>query len=304
MAAIVFVGATLIVALVAVATGWESWVALRQEASGFPWTARPLPLVLALTSGIAALLATGRVWAAMFGGAGGRSNPREAVAAWLGSNLGRYIPGKVWQLTGITAWFNVRGDSGAAGFATSLALQAIMLATGTGLGLALGGAAAIEGVDWRLAAGAGLVLLILLHPRVLNGAIRRVAHLLREAPPDAALSGRAVVLAALASIAIWGLYGVGLSALVAGLAPTSPLPPHVGTGVFAAAYVAGYVVLIAPGGLVVREGALTVLLVATTGMPAGAAAAVAVAARVWSTLAELAAFGLATLGLRRGGAEG
>jgi uncharacterized membrane protein YbhN (UPF0104 family) len=70
------------------------------------------------------------------------------------------------------------------------------------------------------------------------------------------------------------------------------------------AYVAGYVVLIAPGGLVVREGAMAALLVTLAGIPLGAAAAIAAAARVWTTVAELIAFAVVAGGLRRGGETG
>jgi uncharacterized membrane protein YbhN (UPF0104 family) len=67
---------------------------------------------------------------------------------------------------------------------------------------------------------------------------------------------------------------------------------HVLTGVFAASYVVGYMALIAPGGLVVREGAMTGLLTELSEMPVGVAAAVAILARLWLVGAELGALAL------------
>ena len=296
VAALVFLGLALIGVGVAIVTSWGSWVTLREQAAGFGWQARPLRLFASLALGVAALLATGGVWAILFRGAGGSASPREAAAAWLGSNLGRYLPGKVWQLTGITAWFAARGDSGAAGFATSLALQAIMLVTGAGLGVAFGGEAVADGVSPLLAGGLAVPLVLLLHPRVLDWVVRRVARLIREPEPGASVGGAAIARSAVGAVGIWFVYGVGLALLIDGLAPGHAPPPHVATGVFAAAYVAGYVVLIAPGGLLVREGA--------TGRPAGPAAAIAIAARLWTTAAELAALGLAGIGLRGGRSRG
>jgi len=58
-------------------------------------------------------------------------------------------------------------------------------------------------------------------------------------------------------------------------------------GIYSAAYVAGYVVLFAPGGLVVREGAMAALLAATAGVPVSVGAAVAILARLWATASEL-----------------
>ena len=57
----------------------------------------------------------------------------------------------------------------------------------------------------------------------------------------------------------------------------------------------GYIALISPGGLVVREGAMILLLATVLSVPAGVAAVLAVAARVWTIVCELAAFGVAML---------
>jgi uncharacterized membrane protein YbhN (UPF0104 family) len=58
-------------------------------------------------------------------------------------------------------------------------------------------------------------------------------------------------------------------------------------GVYSAAYVAGYLVLFAPGGLVIREGAMAALLAATAGVPLSVGGAVAILARFWATATEL-----------------
>ncbi len=299
-----FVVAAIGTAVLAVAGGWESWHALRDEAEGFAWHLRPWWLVGAPGFAVAALLTTGRLWAYLFRKAGGRASTREAIAAWLGSNLGRYVPGKIWQLTGIAAYLRARGDSGAAGFATSLALQAVILVTGTGVGVALAGGAASDALDPRAALALGIVLLVALHPAVLDRVIGLGARLLREPAPEGRLRPGTLLRACGLAIVVWMLYGVGLWCLVRGLAPAASLRPHDAAGIFAMAYVAGYVVLIAPGGLVVREGAMAALLVTLAGIPLGAAAAIAAAARVWTTVAELIAFAVVAGGLRRGGETG
>ena len=57
------------------------------------------------------------------------------------------------------------------------------------------------------------------------------------------------------------------------------------TGIFAAAYLAGYLAVFVPGGLGVREGALAILL--SLYIPATIAVAAAVLARIWTTAVEL-----------------
>jgi uncharacterized membrane protein YbhN (UPF0104 family) len=54
---------------------------------------------------------------------------------------------------------------------------------------------------------------------------------------------------------------------------------------FGAAYLIGFLALFAPGGLGVREGIITLLLASY--LPGGLPAAVAVAARLWTTAIEL-----------------
>lgn len=298
MGAAVFIVASLIVIALGVAGGWESWTALRAEAASFPWAARPWPLGLALLSGVLALLLTGRVWASLLRGAGASTPPAEAVAAWLGSNLGRYLPGKVWQLGGIAAYLRARGESGSAGLGTSLALQVVVLVIGGGVGVAFAGTAVLGGVDPMLTGAVGLALLLVLHPAVLDVAMRFGARLMGENHPPVAPTPRALARTGVLMLVVWGVYGLGLWALVAGLAPGVALGWLTASGVFAGAYVTGYLVLVAPGGLIVREGAMAALLVAATGVSPGVGAALAVAARLWTTLSELAAFAIAALVLR------
>jgi hypothetical protein len=300
----VFVLAALVTAVVAILGGWDSWRVLRAAAADFPWQVNVWSLFAALGCAVGALLGTGRLWAHLFHQAGGRAEPREAVAAWIGSNLGRYIPGKIWQLTGIAAYLRARGDSGAAGFGTSLALQAVMLVTGAGVGVALAGGSATGALDPTFALVLGALLLAGLHPWVLDRVVRLGARLLREPAPVGRLDIATLAKAGALGVGIWALYGLGFWLLVGGLAPGGSLGPWTAAGIFASAYVAGYVVLIAPGGLIVRESALAALLAAATGMPLGATVAIAAAARIWTTVAELLAFALVAPGLRRGGEAG
>ena len=95
-------------------------------------------------------------------------------------------------------------------------------------------------------------------------------------------------------------YGVGLLLLLRGVGvawEVMQIPAL--TGIFAASYVIGYLVLVAPGGLVVREGAMTALLVDLGGLALGVAAAVAIMARVWMVVTEFVALALVLAWSRR-----
>ena len=298
----VFLLAALAAVGLALSGSWAAWEDLR--ASGLSgWRVRPLWLATAVGCEVAALCASGVVWAWLFRAAGGRAGVPEAASAWLGSNLGRYIPGKIWQATGLVAYVRGRGDSGATAFATLIAFQAAIVVTGVVLAVAVLGTRAFEGLGrWPLIA-VGVVLAAALTPPVLRFVIRLGRRLLRETPEhgSADLDGRMLCRAVVGSLFIWPLHGLGFLALLEGLVLENTVGFAAALGVFAGSYVVGYLALVAPGGLIVREGAIVSLLAAATAVPAAPAVALALAARLWTMAAELVSFGLALALLRSAG---
>lgn len=292
-AAALFVLAALAFVGWALADRWADLERMRAEVGGFGWRLSPGWLAAALAVAVADLFWMGAVWVHLYRSGGGRMGWGEGVRVWLATNLGRYIPGKVWQLSGLAVHLRESGESGSLGLASALAFQVVVLVTGIAVAAGVLGAdlALVPGGSPAVAAAAVLLLLGLLHPRVVRGGMRLAARVLdREEAPDAAPpTGPALLRSAGGMVAAWGLYGVGLWCLVRGLSASVEAGPVLLTGVFAAAYVAGYLVLVAPGGLLVREGAMTGLLAALTPMGAAVAGAVAVAARIWVTVAEIAA---------------
>ena len=113
----------------------------------------------------------------------------------------------------------------------------------------------------------------------------------------------AMLRAAMTLVAVWAGYGIGFYAIGRGFAGSSAPGLLAATGIFAASYVAGYVVLVAPGGLLVREGAMALLLVGVAGAPAPLAAVLAILARLWVTAAEILAFLIAVVAARHVGSH-
>ena len=66
-------------------------------------------------------------------------------------------------------------------------------------------------------------------------------------------------------------------------------------GTIAASYLWGYIVVLAPGGLGVREVAMSLLLAQIPGFPVAASLVVAAWSRIWFTFAEVAPLGLVPL---------
>lgn len=299
VATLIFLLVSLAAVVLAFSRTWGDWsgVAGSTEAN---WRVRPVWLAGAVASSATALWMSGAVWGALFRASGGRTGIRQAALAWLGSNLGRYLPGKIWQVTGLVGYLRTRGDSGAGALATLLVFQSVMLATGAGLGLATLGTRAFQGFGpWPIVLGA-LGVAVALTPPALRLVVRLGQRLLREPgdPEPVSIGGKILVRTVVGGLVVWSLHGFGFWALLQGLVAENPVDLIVACGVFSTSYVIGYLAVIAPGGMIVREGAITSLLSASASISLGPAVAVALAARLWATVAELIAFGVGLVVVR------
>lgn len=247
------------------------------------WALFVLSAVLLLLGFLASSLLWGRMVEVLGGPRLGRI---EACRIYFTANLGRYVPGKVWQLAGLA--YLARD----AGVAVSTATAAAVLVQATSLGGAtLVGAGALVGParpwsGWGPWAAGFLVLALgvaLLPPVFRRGMALWFRLAGREAPdafrPDATFGLRWIGLFA----GNWILYGGAFWLLASSFGVGEPFV--VLAPAFAAAYVLGYLMIFAPAGLGVREGFLIAFL--EPGLGAGAAAALAVVARLWITALEL-----------------
>ena len=82
----------------------------------------------------------------------------------------------------------------------------------------------------------------------------------------------------------WLLFGLSFHFFLSALMSSPDFSPWFSSGAYIAAYNLGYISLITPGGLGVREGVMTALLAPFLGKPA--AASVALIHRVLITIAE------------------
>lgn len=288
-------------ALVAAVESVEELVALWEEVAAYPWRFRSSLLVAAAAASSAALLLTGVAWVRFFRAVGGRIAYGPGTLAWLGTNLGRYIPGKVWQVTGLAVYVRRKGGSGALAVSSSVAVQGVTLLGGLAL------AAGILGSDLLGATGAvgrtalaGLALCLFLHPAVIRRFTRWLGRWLGESPELGPIGVGEMARLAAGLTAAWVLHGLAFWLFLRGVVGPDAPPPWTATGIFAAAYLTGYAVFLAPAGLVVREGAMAALLVSLTPLGPAVAAAASIGARLWATVSEAAALGAGWVWARSG----
>jgi hypothetical protein len=227
---------------------------------------------------------------------------RTALQFWSISNLGRYVPGKIWQITGVML---VAKDLGVPpGLAAAIGVLSLLLMVATGALLGFGLLPSVFASDALRLGAAALSALALalpvLRPAILREAMDRIPRAIPRG--EIAEPTRAGVLRLVAAfVLVWVVHGAVFHVLCAAFAPVSPEDVLPLTGAFCIAYVSGLLALIAPGGIGVREEVLGATLAAV--IPGGPVHVIAIAARVWTMVAELAVLGVALAFRLRDGRE-
>lgn len=201
------------------------------------------------------------------------------------SNLGKYLPGKIWTVTGMVYLVGQEGVPAKPALVSSALHQAFTLIPGAVFATSVLGVG-IWGNTSPWAIGIGMALgILLLYPPIFRALLNFALRLFGRERIDFELSfARAFGLFWL-YVAAWVLYGASFWCMNLGIGlPSAPFLPV--SAAYCAAYIVGFVAIFAPGGLGVREGVLAVVLAPY--LPAGLATAVAVVSRFWMTIVELA----------------
>ena len=215
----------------------------------------------------------------------------EASRIWFLSNLGKYVPGNIWSLTAMGVMARRRGLSALAAAGSSVIMQTVSLATGTGIVMITGARL----LDQPLLVGAAvllLIILLLLAPRVLPPIVRWVGTLVGRSILPPTIPAASIWTAAVTSTLSWLLYGVAFQLFVRGLLGSAPGELTSYIAVYTAAYILGFISPIAPAGLGVRELTLAAFMTQLGLANEADAALVAIAARLWLTIVELVPSGL------------
>jgi uncharacterized membrane protein YbhN (UPF0104 family) len=253
-------------------------------------TLRPGWVLLSLLLVLATYAILIESWRRMLAGWGPLLGWWESARIWVISSMGKYIPGKVWAIAGMALLAQRRGVPPWAATASAILLQVVSIATGA-LIVGITGIAALEARQpgstialWLLLGGSALGLVLMLSPGVSGRLLRMVRPEGTERPtPSAAAVGFGIA----ANAAAWVTYGVALWLLARGVLPGAGLGVVEAIGGFAASYIAGYLFLLAPGGLGVRESVFVIMLEPRIGL--ANALALAAVSRLGMTVADVLA---------------
>lgn len=253
---------------------------------------------------VATYLVTVAVWRRVIRQFGSNMRYTEAIQLWSFSNLGRYLPGKVWQVVGIAVLGKPLGISPATAGAIAVVNLGFMVGTGGVLGAyflpeSIPHLAMVRGLSFAGFAG---LLLPVAWPRLIPTLVRRLPARWGGGISIEAPSRRLLLSAVAAFTAIWILQGAAFFILLQSWQGLSldHLPRL--TGAYSLSYVIGLLAVFAPGGVGVRESVLAEILrpLSTSDFPVHLAV---VGSRFSSLIAELLVLILAVF-LRGAGRRG
>lgn len=283
----------LFLAMTLALAGYAVWSRWEEVASAL---AQLSPLAVAAAFALAACYVwlTLLSWRRVLADLGSPLRLPAAIPLFGVSQLGKYIPGGVWNVL-VAAELGAEHKIPRRRSVTAMAL-AILISLVSGL--ALGGLALALGPDelvrrWRWAAWLLIPLVIALAPPVMNRLIELALRLARRPPPEQPMTTRGLAVATGWAMAAWVVAGAHVWVLAIGLGlEASPRSLALATGAYALAWVVGFVVVIAPAGAGAREAVLIAALSGALG--GGAVLTVVLLSRVLLTVAD---FGIAGWGM-------
>jgi uncharacterized membrane protein YbhN (UPF0104 family) len=258
----------------------------------------PVSLVLSLCAVFAALVTSVLIWRAVLSDLGSPLTFGTAARIFFVAQLGKYIPGSVWPMLAQMEMARDRGvprrRSGAAYVITVLIVFVAGLAAAAAT---LPLAASDTAAHYRWLFLLAPVIVVALHPRLLNPALALIFRVTRREPPERPLTWRGLGAAFGYALVAWTFFGLHLAALVTDLGVGIGRAILLSIGCFALAWIGGLLVVVAPAGAGAREVALVALLAPV--LDRGEAIVAALVSRLLMTIGDLLAAAAAAIAYAR-----
>jgi uncharacterized membrane protein YbhN (UPF0104 family) len=265
---------------------WENWTQVKEG----PLTFNPFPLLLSTFIFVLSYFIQIWAWYLITLKLGIAISIRETLESWFYSQLGKYLPGKVWLLLGRFYFYESKGKSKKM-ISVALYLETATMVMAAGILFLVSllyfpemKLDSLRGHFWWLSLPL-ILIFVSLHPKVLQKVLNGFLGLFRKEPLSLSISYADALQILLICVLSWVIGGIGFYLFVDSIFPVSPDQALFLTGALAFSSILGLIAIFAPGGLGVREGALVYLL--SFMMPASVAVIVSILTRIWMTLIEI-----------------
>ncbi|HEX2724130.1 MAG TPA: lysylphosphatidylglycerol synthase domain-containing protein, partial [Gemmatimonadaceae bacterium] len=141
-------------------------------------------------------------WRLILRASGERLSFGDAARIWVVSNLGKYVPGKVWSIAAMTVMARNSQVSPAVAAGSSVVTQLVSVAAGIGVVL-LSGARSVEHPVIAVATAASILLLLAAIPVMLPALGRAMSSVLKRKIELPSISQQALWMATGSSLVAW-----------------------------------------------------------------------------------------------------
>jgi glycosyltransferase 2 family protein len=248
----------------------------------------PTAIAGALVLALLGLAASALTWRAALAELGSRAAVPAALKIYLVGQLGKYIPGSVWALVVQMELARAAAIRRTSALGASIVAIVVNVVTGGALGLAVQPLLGDRSVFDLAVAAAGLLgCAVCIAPPVLGRVIDLGLRVAGQPPLARRPRWAGIVTAAGFSLTSWLAYGLALGLLAVGAGGDPAESFAVALPAVALAMTIGFLVVVAPSGLGVREAVLVATLAPV--LDASTALGVALALRLVFTIADLIA---------------
>lgn len=271
----------------------DNWQAVRE----FQWHLNFFLLIASILLHLITFLLFSWVWCKLMLGFGYQVPLRHGFKVAYIANLGRYVPGRIWPVFGMTyvaKQINVPKETAVASWVIALlfgippsflvALLGMLLVPEMLAGS--WGSALRPQLPLLFAVTIALSLCLLILPKYIVVLLNFVLKKLKRSEIHFSMSVRLASVVYFGYFVCWIIYGLAFWTFLYALSPNHVISTVAAVGAFVTAYQAGYFMIFTPGGIGTRELVLAGLLAPFIGP---ASVGIAVAARIWNTLCDIIA---------------
>jgi uncharacterized membrane protein YbhN (UPF0104 family) len=273
---------------------WENW----NQVKDTPFTLQPFAFILSTIIFVFSYFVQIWAWYLITLKLKIALSPSETLKTWFYSQLGKYLPGKIWLFLSRFHFYESKGQSKKA-ISVAIYLEVVTMIVAGGF-IFLAALILFKDIGpfyfWRQSGW--LVLLFLLgfismHPRIFQKIINWALVQFKKEPISLSISYSDILFILFVCIVSWVTGGIGFYLFVNSIYPVTPQYILFLTGALAVSSTLGLIAIFAPGGLGVREGALVYLLSFMMATPV--AVVISVLTRIWMTLIEIGLIGMVYL---------
>jgi len=273
---------------------WDNW----NQVKDVPFTLQPFPFILSALIFAFSYFIQIWAWYLITLKLGIAISLPETIESWFYSQLGKYLPGKVWLLLSRFSCYESKGKSKKS---ISVALYFEMVTVLMAGGFIFLASLIFFGEIWPFYSWrhfGWLILLFLLglvslHPWVLQKIVNWILVQVKREPVSLSISYSDVLWILIVCIIAWVVGGIGFYLFIDSVYPVSSKYILFLTGALAISSTLGLIAIFAPSGLGVREGALVYLLSFMMATPV--AVIISILTRIWMTLIEIGLIGVVYL---------